>query len=931
MKNPSAVLFASLRILCALCAVSWGDGRTMADGFSVRELPTRSQLPVGNVHCILQDDLGYMWYGTHGGGLCRDNGYELDVFKFHNQGSSTDFGVYINCLEQGENHCIYIGTNCGLYGLEQRNCHIFTLLEGGYVSAMETDDKGRLWAVVDGTVWEFDTLGGDTLGTFGEFGESAAALQRDEQGDLWLMFWYGGLYKWSRAQQKFVRQPLPAGVRPMRLVSTKVDDLYWLADYGKGIWLYNAATAGVDFLEETSGKGMETEYLDVVFDGARDILWVTTLDNIYAFRPDASGTGLKRMDTGSFISGEKKVLDLMCLDKEGNLWVSGFIPTTFVVSDRYSSVVRRVFDDADMLKGFPMINDRFVDDGDVCWIGQGRVGLLAVSSDELTTNGVRRVKDSGGGLKEVVHGVDYYTVAKCVGCRGVWVAEGERLVRLHVDERGRVVRDGGVRVGEGISRIVDVDGRHVLVCHGDSLSVVDVRKGEVVRCFAASGKVVDAKTDADGEIFYVVRGEGLYGVTKDGGVVCLSEGIDEEFTAIDVAPDGVVWGCTLTGGVYSFAPEEGCGRRCAVAGDVDGCALYDIKVDRRRHVWTLCNQYAKETNPRNGSTRVIRATDADVDVYNFYKLEKNEAGDVGIGGSGAFIQTCPSDGLDVKPEVPRAPVVTGYVCGEERVFVGDTGDLSVVEMDCDLSAITVFCSTLSYLFADRISFLYVFDGNEPVYLSQGNNVIYLHNVSVGRHVLKIRATNESGVWMDVERSVVIRRLPHWWQRWWVRVLGVCFLSVVVVLLYLSGRRVRLLLSLRDMRERLSLREIDIKPVEGVVSERNEEFLSRVVKLVEDHLDDSGYNVERLCGDLCMSRANLYRRLQPLTGKSPLEFVRDIRLKAAARIIARHPQKPIGEVAECVGFSNCSYFAKCFKARFGVNPSQYKPDEGRGDL
>ena len=45
------------------------------------ELPTQGQLPVANIHRLLQDGEGYMWYGTEGGGLCRDDGYDVDVFR----------------------------------------------------------------------------------------------------------------------------------------------------------------------------------------------------------------------------------------------------------------------------------------------------------------------------------------------------------------------------------------------------------------------------------------------------------------------------------------------------------------------------------------------------------------------------------------------------------------------------------------------------------------------------------------------------------------------------------------------------------------------------------------------------------------------------------------------------------------------------------
>ena len=49
--------------------------------YILRPIPTQQQLPVASIHTLLQDQEGFMWYATRGGGLCRDNGYHIDVFR----------------------------------------------------------------------------------------------------------------------------------------------------------------------------------------------------------------------------------------------------------------------------------------------------------------------------------------------------------------------------------------------------------------------------------------------------------------------------------------------------------------------------------------------------------------------------------------------------------------------------------------------------------------------------------------------------------------------------------------------------------------------------------------------------------------------------------------------------------------------------------
>ena len=71
----------------------------------------------------------------------------------------------------------------------------------------------------------------------------------------------------------------------------------------------------------------------------------------------------------------------------------------------------------------------------------------------------------------------------------------------------------------------------------------------------------------------------------------------------------------------------------------------------------------------------------------------------------------------------------------------------------------------------------------------------------------------------------------------------------------------------------------------------------------------------------MSRMNLYRKLQAITGQTPTEFIRTIRLKRAAQLL-QDGKLNVSEVADRVGFSSSSYFTKCFKEQFGVLPTQY---------
>ena len=99
------------------------------------------------------------------------------------------------------------------------------------------------------------------------------------------------------------------------------------------------------------------------------------------------------------------------------------------------------------------------------------------------------------------------------------------------------------------------------------------------------------------------------------------------------------------------------------------------------------------------------------------------------------------------------------------------------------------------------------------------------------------------------------------------------------------------------------------------------FLQRAIRIVEKHLSDPDFTVAAFCRELGTSRPQLHRKMTALTNQSTSKFIRTIRLKHAASLLATRSDNVFG-VAQEVGFNNLSYFAKCFNEQYGMSPSKY---------
>lgn len=134
-------------------------------------------------------------------------------------------------------------------------------------------------------------------------------------------------------------------------------------------------------------------------------------------------------------------------------------------------------------------------------------------------------------------------------------------------------------------------------------------------------------------------------------------------------------------------------------------------------------------------------------------------------------------------------------------------------------------------------------------------------------------------------------------------------------------RVKNLIEQRKKLREHFMREAQFKPKDIAVTSLDEKFLHRAIDIVEEHMSDSEFNVDKFSREIGMSRVHLNRKLRALTDQSPRGFIRTLRLWRAASLL-RQKFGNVTEVAFEVGFNNLSYFAQCFRKQFGKLPSEY---------
>ncbi|MCO6490775.1 MAG: response regulator [Phaeodactylibacter sp.] len=125
---------------------------------------------------------------------------------------------------------------------------------------------------------------------------------------------------------------------------------------------------------------------------------------------------------------------------------------------------------------------------------------------------------------------------------------------------------------------------------------------------------------------------------------------------------------------------------------------------------------------------------------------------------------------------------------------------------------------------------------------------------------------------------------------------------------------------QKLREKFT-REFMLTPKEVELASPDEELLQHLVRLMEEHVDDSGFNVNKMCEMVHLSHMHFIRKVRQLTGKTPSELLKSFRMKRAKDLLAQQ-KVTISEVAYQVGYDLPNSFSRVFRQEFGMTPTQY---------
>ena len=145
--------------------------------------------------------------------------------------------------------------------------------------------------------------------------------------------------------------------------------------------------------------------------------------------------------------------------------------------------------------------------------------------------------------------------------------------------------------------------------------------------------------------------------------------------------------------------------------------------------------------------------------------------------------------------------------------------------------------------------------------------------------------------------------------------------------YVKARVDNILSTRAKLQDRYRQNVLNLKPMDVEKTSPDEIFLSKVMAFMEKNMDNNELVVDDMVSAMALGRTVFFNRLKNLTGLSPVEFIREVRIKRAAQLLQLGTYN-ITEVTYMVGMNDSRYFSKCFKAVYGMTPTEYKRSIGQ---
>lgn len=798
MENRIGRSTPYLALAMIMTVISMAVRVTAANQYNFTHVDSSDGLSANNVKSIVQDSLGFMWFGTKNG-LNRYDGSSLRVYKCYDEERKCG-NNNIGALYEDENSILWIGTDRGIYQYDPYQDRISFvdkvpddgMMANNWVQTIEGDRHGNVWALLPDEGLYLYTKDKVRHFRFAEASKFKKVFPADvcvaSNGTVWVALANDGIYRYYPKTGSFVKVKVKdpsvlTDIDFMSLCETPRGTIIAGTTSGS-LYEYEPATSQISLIPFSSrGKVYLRDIL--CFDNE---LWIGSHDGLYIKNLENGNEQFLRENPLDPFSLSDNTVYRIYKDKSGGAWIGSIFGGVSYMSRRKFKFANYGIKDG--LSG-RLVLGVATDRNSRIWVGTETAGV------NLLDPGIGRfsapLQNAAGNI-----------VISMASYDGAIYPSFSRsgLYRINPDDRSmsKVFPLGNEIDNNVYSYIIDKDGDEWV---GLSFALYRRRKGEKdFKHITETGYdwVYCLYEASDGCIWIGTMGNGIWKHNKRNGSFKAytydqnssnPNGLkSNSINSIMEDSEGRLWISTDRGGLSLYDKKTDRFKTYGIEQGLPDDVVYGVVEDKGKNLWFGTNKGLVRFTPSSSAIRVFNRHDGlPFDQFNYKSATYAPDGTVYMGGINGLISFRPDDYKDLTS--PLNIYFTGLGVLNKEVRPGKDSYLKEnilfskkLTLPHDDATFSLSIAAPEYRHLGPIALSYRLLPVSDEWVRMNDNEISFTNLASGKYTLEIKAESESNV---ATRKLEINILPPWWKSGWAYGVYVLLILILVTVWFLWYR------------------------------------------------------------------------------------------------------------------------------------------------
>lgn len=902
----------------------------------------------GKVNCIFQDKVGFLWIGKDGG-LFRYDGNVMRSYFHSNTDSSSIAGNVVLSIAEDVKGDLWIGTKG--FGLDKFNratekfSHFVhnpkdpNSISHNEVYTITPDGNGNFWIGTDGGGLNFFDPKKEKFTSYQSSSSHSNGLQSNNvlsiadasKGKYWVGTFLGGLHLFDIKTRKFT--PIGKGTPYSKINIFAIKEVskgvLWLATWRQGLLSYDIKSNKFSTVVSPS---ISPKFRDIKVTDKGEI-WAGANNGIFYF--SSSKARYQIVKTNEDFLDAWRVF----IDRSKTIWFgceNGTLGKLNTLTNRFSVIPSKY----PFYNAFPYA---LLADHKKNTIYFSSQKILIEYNTKLNSYKAYTTPFDDIVAMAMIPEQNLILFASPLSLGTFDISSG-KFSKIIFDKNSQSILEGRllktITVANYSTYWIGTDPHAIRIGYSK-----DTKLWKVVEVLLAKKDINDTHSTTS----YVRRKNGDLFIGTLGGGLNFRKSGEKKFTffTYDVSKDNSISDNNIESMIGGTNAE-------IIIGSNSGLNIYDSKsakfhvfntkdglgnneiaalaIDKKNRIW-LSSQ--KGISMISRDRKEIRNYDyfdgLPSDNFLPRAVAADTNGNLYFGSRGGLVWFNP-EALVLNPILP-IPRLVGFKINEKEITISDSSPLEKsieytdeIHLDYDESSFSFQMAALnSYINPKKNRIKYQLVGYDDEWKTADLDQIAVYSkIPSGRYTFSFMVSNEDGVWNPRVKNLEIKISSAPWLSFWAFLIYFVVLAGAVIYYYYISNRLRAIELLSQITpnkfKRIPNPEL-VKATEIDIESADQQFVEKVIKIVEENISNSEFGVDQLCDKMFLGQRQLYRKINVITGLTVSEFIREIRLKRGEQLILKKSGS-IAEIAYQVGFNDPKYFSKCFKIQFGVTPAQY---------